>query len=1132
MPEKRNKKSFFGGLFSNSDEKKDLEEKVQEDTLESAPVIDLNEISGDLADVAEVENTSEESDPLAQLKAEEPAILPAVEVPQRTKDDASIIGKLSTVSPSNDYTKKYNEELADYQNHQHNFEASKQSYDKILAEYEGMKNDLDKNISNFSALNEALKKSKQLYDTELSDFQSEKSDYESEVKSYKFVSNERRDFQIKLKQLQSDFDYRQNQLKEITAAAKETAEEFESKVNEKAEREADLKSRRDIYNTSQEDMELLSDKLDTLKKEFEDEKPGFESIREHYNFVTQIKNEYETLSTQYDKMQLQEDAAKVNFEEIQNVMDQSKAKVDIAEKIGDFTITPLSGADDRYLQEKEQFEKTQTSYLELKERYDTEAANFARIEKNYSDLSNSDNANRVALHYVTEEYNSAKELLARVSDEFQPVEAAYNKQKSAFDVIDDNYKKMSEMLTDARVNLKTSQKQYDETLQTYDKVEESYDYIKTQNAILKTSLATKEGQYQEVAENYDTVVSDYENERKIFEPLSLSLIHTSQDHDALQAKIDKARRDRDEAQIAYDKSSEQLSDVTSLLAEVKQNLDAIKADSDEKAAALEELQKKADETNALEQETLTAAKESYADVSGRYEELLKKYDSYSEIHSSYSHKYKRVDQDYQKTASLYRLAKDEYASISKNYQGFVEHGARVSLRYSEVQKTYEADKDYYDKVYVEYQKVQADLEKARTKKHNFDLAATHLMTLLIQDNSLTFPIYESTGHNYVDNYNLPTLMRTAVDALSLKEKPQLDAWLTTYQAIREELGQTANDFAFSLNQYQITYDKYLEAGGERLKQSEANHWAYSGIDLAQYVETLDRQVADWMEDYRTREAAFAILLNAYTSYLDREQQLINLASGSSDAQSGIQTVIALINAFPDYTDMYHSSYGDINQLASHLGVSAAELTKPRSAAELEQILRSNYYERGLSLIRNNVSIFIRNMDSLKVSYQESLENLRKQIQHFQITTGISTENIQIQGIINDDFNFEHYLETNLDKNYQQLRKSVSEVSSIVNLIRRAGSLSRVANRVIDTSADNTMVFNDKPITMSEKLMNTGVTINTPRSIPIPIEPDEPTAVAVEPTRPSELAKNPEYIHQVKMPDAIEEDINDLVETSS
>ncbi|GAB2025658.1 hypothetical protein OfM1_17300 [Lactovum odontotermitis] len=1116
MPDK-NKKSFFGNLFSGSEEKKELKEEVQKEVFDPAPEEALK---------MEEQKTIEPQksvDPLEKLKVEEPILSAGPETAENSKTNSSALENLALSSPRNDYTKNYTEELLQYQHHQHDFEVSKQNYDKILNEYETLKQGLNEKLTGFIVLSNTINAAKKIYDDEISDYKAGKSQYEEDLKGYRFASDERQNLQLKLTNLQAEFERRQTQLKEITAAATEAAAEFESKTNEKTEKEADLKSRADILSVATEDMELLSGRLDKLKAEFEAEEPNFEAAKDQYTFVTQIKNEYDTLSTQYAKMQVQEEAAKVNLDEVQNVLNQNKVKADVAEKIGDFTITPLSGTDERYQQEKSQFEKTESNYLELKERYDTEAANFARIEKNYSDLSNSDSANRVALHYVTEEYNSAKTLLNRVLDEFKPVEEAYHEQKAAFDVIDANYQKMSKMFSEARENLQTSQKQLDEAKHTYNKVEESYDYIQTQNGILAANLAAKEGQYKEIADDYETAVTKYEAERQKFDPLTASLKKSTQAHEGLQAKIEKAQRDRNEAQAAFDRSSEQLSDVTNLLAEVKQSFDDIKSDSDEKAAALEKLQKDADNAEDLAVKTLETAKVHYTDVSSKYEELVEQYDKYSEVHSSYGHNYKRIDQDYQKTASLYRLADDEYASISEAYQSFLDHGAYVSAMYSEVQKTYEADKDYYDKVYEEYQKVQTDLKAVQAKKQNFDQAAAHLKTLFIQDNSLTFPIYESTGHNYVDNFNLPTLMRTAVDSLSLKEKPQLDAWLTTYQKIREELAQAASGFALSLNQYQETYDKYLEVGGDRLKEVDANRAAYTGIDLAGYVAALDQQVADWMKDYETREKAFAVLLNAYTSYLDREQQLISLVSGNLNIQEGVQSVLSLINSVPDYTDMYSADYGDINQLVSHLGIAAAELTKPRSAEELKQIFRVNYYEHGLNLIKNNVSNFLRILNSLKVNYHDSLENLNKQIQHFQITTGISTDNIQITGIVNDDFDLERYLKSSLEKNYQLLESSVTEVSSLTNAIRRAGGLTKVANRIIDTTANDTLVFNDKPITMSESLMNTEVTINSPRNIPIPIEPDEPTAAVIEPKRPTEMMAKPDYIYQVEMPEAVEED---------
>ncbi|MDR0298539.1 MAG: hypothetical protein LBI13_00405 [Streptococcaceae bacterium] len=1112
MSDKKNEKkrtSFFGRLAKPEEEKPVLDEmSVVEDTMEK----------------------------LIPNKTEEVSVSKLPEMTDSVDDETKVSAVFSDLSDADDLAKtsflpdnkNYDQELNSYKKHQEDYQNDKISYDKILDEYETLYKSLDEEVRNFSDLNNQVESAHNLYQENLSDYHETKNDYEKDVKGYEFATSEKAKLDEELGKVKEELSRLHKQLEEISDAAKQSAQLYEDKTNENLENEADLKSKTTRLNVFNDDMELLSGRIEKLQARFEEEQPKYDELKDHYLFVNQIKNDYEILSLQFEKMQLQEDNAKQNLDEIQELLEENTNQLEVSTQVSNFTADPLINLEENYEGRKEKFLKIEHKYLELKARFDTESANFARIAKNYADLTNSDNANRVALHYVTEEYNSARAGLDKITEEIRPIEKSYLQEKAAFDIIDADYSKMSELVKSAKNNLTESQRRFDDSQRTYSKVEESYEYIRTQNGILKQNLSTKEAQYNEISNELEKVNTDYKNQADIFEPLDESLQASLKEQEELKEKLAKSAEEVESAQKAFDQSTEQVSDMMSLLAEVKLSMEALQTDRAEKAAIEKDFQAKADELKKMADESLTSGRERYALASSRYQNLISQFDAFSELHSGYSHSYQRIDKDYQKVSSLYRLAKDEYDSIERSYQAFISHGERVSSLYHEVMKAYEADKDYYDKVYAEYQKVQEQLKLVLADKDNYDLAILHVKTLLIQGNALTFPIYEATGHNYVDNFNLPTLMRTASDTLSLKEKPQFDSWMSTYTKVRGELVAAVNQFGASLNGYQEIYNHYVEVGGERLKTIDANQAAYTGIDLASYVEKLDNQVANWREEYEKREEAFAILLQSYTAYLEREKQLLNLVSVNSNIQEGIQSVIGLINSVPDYTDMYSTGYGDVSLLARYLGMNPSELTKPRSATELAQIFRDNYYRKSLDMIKTSVASFVKNLNLLKADYKEALKNLHKELSHFSITTEISISGIQLNGIINDGFDFEQYLESNVERNYENLRNAITEVSSIANVIRRAGGMSKVANRTIDTTVDNTMLLPDKSISMSESLMRTDIEIYIPKNMPIPIEPDEPTAAVTSPQAPMVLEDEPSYIYQIEMPVNLSVNINDLV----
>ncbi|MFV0556210.1 MAG: hypothetical protein ACK5LM_03775 [Lactovum sp.] len=1113
----KNKKTFLAGIFNGNDNKDAFEEKENltsqeldmdfEHSFDSENYDELEGIEQEYQFSTEIEETGIASEELTEMS-----------------DFSTDFRPVSTISHID-----YSRELSEYKSHQREYQASKVNYDKILNEYENLKADLELKLSDFNPLQVEVTDRREQYGQALLNYKESKLSYEEDVKGYQFTVEEKKKVSQKIVETDEELEILNSKLEEIKDVALQTAQLYEEKSNENSEDDAELKVRKDKLSMIIDDLEILSNKFEELKIHYDEAKPRYDEIKDRYDFMSQIKDSYQTLSAQFEKMHLQERAAKQNYDDINNLLEENESAYEVAKQVDEFTIIPLGDIDENYKNEREDFQKIESSYQDLKDRFDTESTNFARIAKNYADLTNSDNANRVALHYVTEEYTDAKSVLEKISNEFKPIEREYLKKKSAFSIIDDNYAKMSEVVRAAQQNLTESKRRYMESQRTYSKVEEVYEYVRIQNTILKQDLAAKEAQYSEVADNYEEVVVEFEKEKESYIPLNETYQDTVRNIEDQKEKLAIANQSYEEAQKKFELSSGQLDDMRDLLAEVREKLENLQKDVNETQEVKDKLEKKKSEIESVALSTLGSGQSKQEVINSKYQDLFGKHDAFTAIHMEYARNFQEIDKDYQRVSSLSRLANDEFDIISLTYQNFVEHGHRVSRLYEEVMTSYESDKDYYDLVYAEYQKVQVALNQAKVDKDSFDLATSHMRALLLQNNSLTFPIYESTGYNYVDAFNLPTLMRTARNSLSLKEKPQLNEWMDTYHSVRSELSLAINRFASSLNNYQDVYTHYRRVGGERLESLDSNDLAYSGIDLASYLNNLDAQIEQWQREYFKREGAFTVLLNAYISYLDREKQLLSLVSGNSDIQTGVQEVINLTNSIPEYNDMYGSGYGDISRLSRYLNLPADELTKPKTAQELLSILYSNYYQKALSMAKKNVSSFSSALNRLKGDYEDSLKNLNKEMAHFQVTTEIPTEAIQVKGIINDSFNFESYLKACLDRNYELLKGSVTDVSSLVNVIRRAGELNKVANRSIDTSADNTLLFPDKSIKMSDRLLQNEVLIYEPKNMPIPIEPDQPTSAILEPVQPSELMPQSEYIYLLEEPELISTNINDLVE---
>ncbi|MDR0297404.1 MAG: hypothetical protein LBI11_01905 [Streptococcaceae bacterium] len=1097
MSEKQ-KKSFFGNLFGGDEPVK----------LGSTP-----------------ESTSQESEKQA---SDETLDAPFVSAQDQNNEEKTPEQVAQTLVPTREHAQSlqsmgadYNQELTRYQKHLETYRQEKTNYDQILNEYELAAHDFQAKLGDFLPDAKEMKDTKGLYDVDLSDYNNHRYSYNEALAAYDFSRKEQTEVSEKSQTLKIAADSKNAEVESVTEEATKIAETYETAVNVVSTRTQELTEKKADFDAKSTEMEELSDKHQQLTEEINAEKPVFEDLKNRFEYADQLTNEYTTLSDQAKQMQEQEESAQSNFDEIRQVRRTRDDEVEVRAQIDQFSTTPLVALDAIFKDEKQKFETLAAHYDALKARYDQESANFVRIKKNYDDLNQSESINSVALHYVTEEFESAGAAMREIEASYLPVEKDYLKQKTIFEALNKNYMSIKEMASEARVNKEAAQNSALEAQRTYAKVEEAYRFVATENAMLKQNLATKEAQYNEIKDDYDALKWKFEEEKELYEPLSEAFQEAQRALRSAVLQTEKAHGEEQAAESALRLSENALEHVTQELAEAQKNLQQVQKEQQMLVTQNEAIEEKTQEVTRLVEQSLATANERYALTASKFQKVQHDFETFSQKYTNYTPRYHEVSAEFTQISSLYRLSKDEYATLERAYQSFDEHRSYISSLYEKVMSDYAADKDYYDSVYSTYSTVKASREEVLSKKKTFDVAAQNLKAMLVDANSLTFPIYEATGQNYVDRFNLPAVRQTAGNVTLLENKSQLNAWVSLFTSVRETLGHAASELSSALTTYQGDYNAYLSAGGERLRAIETNSVAYAGIDLGHYLAEVDTQVEAWKGDYTEREHAFAALAVAYSDYLDSENQLLNLVATSDGSQGGVQSVVNMINSIPDYLDMYSSTYGDISMLAQHLGVTVQDLTRPRTAPELQALVQENYYNRSVALIQANISGFVQRLNGLRASYETNLTELRRQLGIFSASTGIATNQIQVNSVLNDDINLADYLATGLTRNTEKLQAAVSDISSFVNLVKRSGQLNKVANRTIDSSADTTLVLPDKPIHMSQELLNTEITVNDLRMVPIPIEPDKPTEVEVAPISPTTLADMPEFVENAKSPETIQ-----------
>lgn len=1087
------KKSFFGNLFggnsnttkneikskSESPEEELKSELENEKELESSEIVESESLSSDFFEPSEFKETVQEVT-----------------------------------------TEDYQIELVHYQEHQKEYRQEKSKYDKILEEYEGAKGTFNDLLIDFSDLTQQIRDAKGLYNVDFEDYNKHKNNYEEVKSAYEAAKEKHQELSKNFLELRNELGLKQIALDNLKKRAQSSAQNYENQIQVYAKNDQIVAQLTHQFDQFQAEFQELFDKFEVLTEKYEAEKPDYDRVKDRYDFATQLKNDYQTLSKQAEQMQIQEEMAEANFNEIKEVRDENQDKVEVSVRVRKFTEEPLSNLDTAFEEEDQKFYELESKYQVVKTQYDEESANFARIKKNYEDLNASENANRVALHYITEEYNSAEEALSKVVKEYKPLNRKYQKEQSVYSAISKNFNTLKTMIDEAQNNVEVSKQAATEAQKTYDKVEEAYNYILTQNGILKQNLATKESQYKDIEDDYVDIVALFEEAKVTFDPLNSEYQAMKEKHDTLELQVFNTRNDVRRAQSVLDQSKESLTALTEQFKIAKTDLEKKQEEIKVSQNHLSELENSVKETSSEIQNNLSRAKELYALANDKYVTIVKRYNDFMSVHTEYTNRYSVIAGEHDKVSSLWRLADEEFEKINQAYRTFEIHGNKVVDLYNTVMKKYRSDKDYYDQVYEEYTKLQKSKQNVIEKKQSFDFAAKNLKTLLVLNGNLTFPIYEATGQNYVDSYNLPSIDKKANGIVILKDKKQLNSWLSTYKPLHDTLNDAASLFSVALDNYSANYESYRQLVETRLPVNEDNEFAYTGIELSHYTQLLEDQVASWQKEYSLREEAFTSLIIAYNDYLDRETQLMNLVATNVSAQGGVQTVINFINSVPDFVDMYSATYGDINSLAQHLDINPSELTKPKSESALIQLLNDNYYHKAVSLIENNLSAFVNNLNALRPNYEQVLDRLRKELKHFEISTGISTNRIDITGVLNDDIDLEAYLNTGLKNNYERLCTAAKGTSSIVNVIRKAGALSKVANRTIDTTADSTLVFPDKPISMSQELLNTEVRIYEPKAIPIPVQPDKPSEATLAPTMPTGLPERPAFIERIEEPEKV------------
>ncbi|XOW22405.1 hypothetical protein QK911_07955 [Lactococcus lactis] len=235
----------------------------------------------------------------------------------------------------------------------------------------------------------------------------------------------------------------------------------------------------------------------------------------------------------------------------------------------------------------------------------------------------------------------------------------------------------------------------------------------------------------------------------------------------------------------------------------------------------------------------------------------------------------------------------------------------VQTQYQQEMQRYNADQELYNQVSQEFNHC-LDLRNVVLKKDNeFENALNNLNQFIFKNNTLTFPIGEATGSNFIDEFNIPEI-EVSESSVKLTNKFELSQWTETYQNLYALVDSISKELKEALTEYQNQLSIFIKVGGRRVIDLGNSDIAYRGINIESYLERLAINFKEWQSEYVKREQVFSLLVKNYRQYLEESVKLNENIARMSESKNGLQEIINAINSLPNYMDIYSPSYRNVD----------------------------------------------------------------------------------------------------------------------------------------------------------------------------------------------------------------------------
>lgn len=988
-----------------------------------------------------------------------------------------------------------------------------EEYFKNLAEYKKGYRELNRNLENFDQLSREMSDKRQEYTSVMIKYQEIKQKYEKSLKEYQEITKEYESIIRDKQEAQKKFSEQSLALKNINQEVQELIDKKSEKNDTFVELKGKLVIEREVFKATQSRLNGIISVYELLKKNYLEKKETFEASRKKWHHANTIKNDWEMLMKDFEKTKSNKEKFEQNLSSIEEKIKSTEVQANSSKEIFSFVEPSLTAMTDKYKEHKKAYEAASIAYHISKKSYDAEYAKYAELKSNLKEMKSLKNPSQTVIGYITRDMDVAKSRVDNLAKDFYPLEEKFKLQKSVFEQISASYSLVKELVDEKKDKSKVSNESLIQTLAAQKKITMVLEVLKSKYGLLNHQRGQSQEAFKTISQEYDKLEKEFQKEEQYFNTIK-------DDYTAFENRYNSTKESYEAAKVKLAQSEENLeivqkaySDVAGLLRVATANKESILEKYKVSEKLLKRLTETEEELGFEVENNFFVLEETYQSGNKLYLQLTEQAKVWHEEYPNYNNSYKAFVPEYAKMSRQLEKLNQQYEVIYNDYQNLEKSHKATQTQYQQEMQKYNSDQELYNQVSLEFNHC-LDLRNNVLKKDNeFEGALNNLKQFVFKNEKLTFPIIEATGYNFIDEFNIPEIQ---VDESSarLVRKIELSQWTETYQNLYAQVEASAKELTESLTIYQKQVSVFMKVGGKKLTDLGNSELAYRGTNIETYLERLRTNFKEWQTEYAKREQAFAQVVYAYRQYLDESIKLNENIAKMSDSKNGLQDIVNAINSLPNYMDIYSASYRDVHLLATTLGTEISTLTHLRTMDELKELVHRVYFERVSALIDTNLEDTINHFSEIRFNYDQSITNLRKQLDRMEKLTGIPTRKVVIESSLPKDLDLKSYFTTALDENVKQLFSTITGSSSFINIVKKVKEFKRVQNILSVNEGGSAISLPEVPMIFNKKELEFLLVVATLKNIEAPASVEKLETSYSTPEKPETLTDKPEFIEDL------------------